>query len=374
MRDRPATGGAIRQQSRTQFEFDSYFVRAGSVREQALIYYRIGTIRQRSGDLDAALAAFYRSEAIYKDESISDDLNVRVQSSLEALGKYAVLRRELGERTSIEGTEDQADVVASIGSMNITQMDIDRLIEDLIEAQLKNYTGALTQEEIDGQKEALFSRYASKEIRQSILEAYLAEELLSTKARQLELHQEPDVARLLDRAERSILAQALIQKSLDDGIRIADVDVENHYAANMAQYAQPERARIQHILITDEERAREIHSAALAGESFTGLAEMYSDPEWVLKGSEIPGIGFNIDAITLIFSTAPGQVCERLASSERGFHIIRVIERQDERQKSLDEVRSEVRAQLYALKEEEIQRGLMTVLKKEYDVVLYGQE
>lgn len=353
-----------------------------SRREQALIYYRIGTIQQQLGKYDEALAAFYRSESQHREESIAADLNTRVQKSLEALGKFAVLRRELADRTSVDSASVQPRVVASIGSMQITNLDLDVLIQELIDVQLSNYAGAMSREEIERQKEAFFSDYASQENRQTILESYLAEELLSTKARQLELHTEPYLVNLLERAERAILAQALIQRNLDEGIKISDVDLENHYRANLSRYVQPERARVQHILISNETTAREIHGMALAGESFADLAFEFSEDrttagsggeigDWVYKDRGIPGIGFHVDIISQIFSTDAGSVCESVSTSNDGYHIIRVTERHQERQKSFDEVRSEVRSQLYGVKRDEIQNGLMAVLRKEYDVVLY---
>ena len=327
-------------------------------------------------------AICYQSEAIFSDESVAGELNARVQKSLESLGKYAALRSELGERTSVDQNKTQDDVVATIGALSITRMDLDRLIEELIESQLAAYAGTMSREEMGRQKEALFSRYATQETRQAILESYLAEEMLSTKARQLELHLDPSIQRMLERAERGILAQALVRMNIDENVRISDVDVENHYRANSDLYVQPERARIQHILLSDERKAGEVHARALSGESFADLAAAYSEDQttsakggeledWALKGNAIPGIGFSIDAITTIFSTDAGQVCKELVSADNGYHIIRVIERQPERQKSFDEVRDEVRAQLYSVKQEEVQAGLMEVLRKEYDVVLF---
>ena len=117
-------------------------------------------------------------------------------------------------------------------------------------------------------------------------------------------------------------------------------------------------------------------------QTFEDLAESLSEDEktkdrggeiegWVQKGSYIPGIGYSDDATAAIFSTEAGEVAEKPVKTDKGVHVIKVREREPERQKSLDEVRGEVFRALRRRKEQEVQEALLAELKDRYDIVIH---
>jgi parvulin-like peptidyl-prolyl isomerase len=359
-----------------------------STEDQAKIYYRIGKLLQTDGEYEEALEAFYLSEAIFPVDTIADDIDRRVQKSLERLGKFAFLRKELDDRTSIDTDEQAVEngksnivVVAEIGRVKLTEEDLDRMIEERIELQLSSYQGVIDEGELNKQKEALFSRYASSEMRKNLLESFIAEEVLSMKAREIDLAQDPIVARRIEDVERSVLAQSLLLKEFSDQIKLTDSDLENYYRANLIKYLQPERAKISHILLSGTNQAEDVLRRIQSGADFGALAAEYSIDkstagaggkvsEWIDKNGSIPGIGYDREALSLIFSTEAGTVCRRIVSSSQGVHIFRVDEREEEKQKALDEVREDVYRELRTQKETEVQQNLLSRLKQEYDVVI----
>jgi parvulin-like peptidyl-prolyl isomerase len=121
-----------------------------------------------------------------------------------------------------------------------------------------------------------------------------------------------------------------------------------------------------------------------AGDNFSAVsAEMSQDMEtrknggkisgWVENrdGETIPAMEEARDAIKAIFVTDPGQVVKEDISSKKGIHIIKVIEREPERQKPFEEVKNEVYMALRGAKEQEVHQALLKRLKDQYDVVVH---
>jgi len=351
--------------------------------ERAKIWYRIGKLEQSAGNYERALNAFYRSEALGRVKELAPEISRRVGQCLESLGKFAALRYELEERTGVEkGSPAGEEVVAEIGAWKITKARLDGLIEEQIDMQLSRLGAYLSPGQIKRQKEAMLKRFSSNKARLQLLNQIIAEEILSRRARELKLAEEPAVRNYLKDVEKKILAQKLIEKETREKINITEGDLKTYYEANKKKYMQKERARISHILVGDEKTAAELLKKIKAGGSFEELAKKYSTDKatkekggriesWANKGSYIPGIGNAPEASAVIFSTEEGAVAEKFVKTDKGFHIIKVRKRQGELQKSFDEVKQEVQRALQSQKEQEVQRELIEGLKERYNVVIH---
>ncbi len=359
--------------------------------EAARIWYRIGKIYQADSQYDQALDAFYRSEAYAKPEDISAEIARRVQESLEAMGKFAALLYELAYRVGTDAYAVDSSsgdtlnpVVAEIGPQKITKSDLDRRIERLIEIQISQYASYLPKEEAGKRKEEMLKEYSTDRQRQVFLSQYIAEEILYRKARESGLMDDPDVRATLKDMERSMLARKVMEKEFADEIKMTSGDLETYYEAHKEAYVQPERARIAHILLEHPEDAKDVRKRLEKGEDFAALAmELSKDAltrekggeltEWIERGktSDVPGFGKSDTAIQAIFSADEGHLVKEDVKTDKGIHIIKVLKREAERQKSFDEVKNDVALALRSRKEREVQQELFARLKEEYDVVIH---
>ena len=359
--------------------------------EAARIWYRIGKIYQADNQHDLALDAFYRSETYARPDDISPEIARRVQESLETMGKFAALRYELADRVGTGGitaessSHDKVDpVVAEIGAQKITKSDLDRRIERLIETQISQYASYLPEEEANKRKEDMLKQYSTDSQRQIFLSQYIAEEILYRKARESRLMDDPDIRVTLRDMERSLLAQKVMEKEFADEIKISSGDLETYYQAHKEKYVQPERASVAHILVENQEEARNVRRRLEKGDDFSVVAaELSRDDqsretggelaEWIEKGEvrDIPGLGGSDTAIKAIFSTEQGHLVKEDIRTEKGIHIIKVLKREAERQKAFDEVKNEVALALRAQKEREVQQKLFARLKEQYDVIIH---
>jgi peptidyl-prolyl cis-trans isomerase D len=149
---------------------------------------------------------------------------------------------------------------------------------------------------------------------------------------------------------------ALAQK-----IEVNDKEIEQFYQENSGHFSEPASVHVAHILISlpksadpkAQEQANskiaEIQKRLKAGEPFEALAKEYSDDKetsnaggdlsWVTPGEMFPE--FEKVAFAL---EKNGQVSEPL-KSQYGFHIVKLIDRKNEKPKPLKDVKEQVIAQ-----------------------------
>jgi len=359
--------------------------------DAARIWYRIGKLCQDENQYAMALESFYRSEGFSQPKDITSEVARHIQECLESMGKLAALRYDLTDRVGInaESTEGESGnagnaLVAEIGPHKIMKSDLDRIIEQRVDQQLSQLASYLPEDQVRQKKEEILKQSSTNKQREMFLNQYLIEEVLYRKARESRLADESRVKAALNSMERSLLASKLMEKELADAIKITPSDLETYYEAHKQEYIQPERAKISHILVSSSEKARDVRTKLGSGRDFSGLAAEFSQDdatrknggtlkEWINKNEtgDIPGMGKPLNSEVNIFSTPAGQVIDRNVETDKGIHIIKVLKREPERQKTFDEVKNDVYVALRSHKEREVQQQLFTELKEQYDVVMH---
>jgi len=219
-----------------------YLDRAGgSSAEAARIWYRRGKLHQEAGRYEDALACYYRSEALHPDDELAPELGKRVQESLERMGKFAALRRELTERVSLDpGAGEEGDeVVAEIGTEAITRTQLERHLEAHIEDQLRRFGPGMPEEVRRQRKEELFRQLSTAEAKMQFLQSHLAEELLVRKALAGGLAEKSEVKRRLREAERELLASLILERQIEDRVRVTEAELRSYFQEHEERYSVP---------------------------------------------------------------------------------------------------------------------------------------
>lgn len=200
---------------------------------------------------------------------------------------------------------------------------------------------------------------------------YLDMVLLADAAGRRGLLQDPGVALELRFRGLMSLYQAEVRQminSLDDP---SSASLQAFYEQTRDRWQTPARATIGHIVVKERRLASEIASEIREGASFAELAREHSlDAKSLPKGYELGVVFAGPDPIPQI-GNIPG-LAERLLAqrdgyttgplqSERGYHIVRVLEKTAARAASLDEVRDQVveayqRIALATRQQEEVKR------------------
>lgn len=203
------------------------------------------------------------------------------------------------------------EVVVSTSVGDITQEEFynsmkdiagDQLLQQVVVEQILNDKYKVTDEEIEEELKGVKEQYGDSY--ESILaQSNLTEETLKTNIR----------------------FTLLQEKALKD-VEVTDEEIEKYYN----QASQELNAR--HILVEDEETAKEIKAKLDAGEDFAELAKEFStdpgsgaqggDLGWFTVGTMVPEFNDAAYALEVDEISEPVQ-------SEHGFHIIQVTEKRD---------------------------------------------
>jgi len=165
---------------------------------------------------------------------------------------------------------------------------------------------------------------------------------------------------------RSVQMIVADQAKVAESIQVPDAQVQSYYNAHQDQYRTPERVRARHILLKTtgkpkeevakmQAQAEDLLKQIKGGANFADLAKKFSDDRgtaqspgsaekggdlgWVSRGQMVKNFE---DAV---FSLKDNEL-SGVVTTEYGFHIIQVLERQAPHIQTLDEVKSQIIASL----------------------------
>jgi len=352
--------------------------------ERASVLFQIGVLLEKANLCDQAIEYFYRSEMAAELSELKPQINSHIRDCFEKLGKFSALRYELMDRTSFEASSQAGGkIVAEIGAEKITEAGLDAMIENDVENQLEPVAPFMTAEQLNEQKKKMLEQYKNPQAKQQYLQAWLTQEVLYRQALQEELTEKPEAKKLIAQLMRGVLSQLLMNRELASKINITETDLQTYYTANKSQFVEPSKARISHILLGDEQQAKELIGRLEAGEDFGELAKQFTKDEdtkengggidtEVIKGAYIPGIGTFEELNKKIFDVNAPAVLDEAFKTDKGWEIVRVETITPERQKELDQVRQQVMSMLANQKRQDVQRDYIEQMMDKYGVILHS--
>lgn len=160
--------------------------------------------------------------------------------------------------------------------------------------------------------------------------------------------------------KRSFQVLIVDQTKIEQTLKVSDADLHSAYAASMDNFRMPERVKARHILIktqgkSDAEKkqalakAEDLLKQLKAGADFSKLAEKNSEDSsnapkggdlgWFVHGQMVPEFD------KAAFALNPGQLSD-VVTTEFGYHIIKVDDKEKARVKPFEEVKAELEAEL----------------------------
>ncbi len=234
-------------------------------------------------------------------------------------------------------------------------------------------------------------RYQSADRRKLLLEEMIQVELLAEEARRRGLDELPKTrARLRQMLRDELLRQS--RQKLPKPEELPASEVRAYYTAHQQEFQEPERRRVAHLELKDEQRAEQILQQALTADAkeWGKLVRTHSldrrppsalgDPLEFAGDLGIvatPGVAggenskvpealrqavFKIDEI--------GGVYPELVESDGAFHIVRLIGKTDARKRSLQEAERMIRVKLLAERARKLEQQMEQELRKRYEVVI----
>lgn len=144
---------------------------------------------------------------------------------------------------------------------------------------------------------------------------------------------------------KNITINRQVKKLMEPGIEITDEDVEAYFAENKDSMGTEEEISAKHILVKDEDLAKEIYEKLQNGEDFEEMAREHSEDGSAASGGDLGyfGKGQMVKEFEeAAFSLAVGQISEPV-ESEFGFHIIMLVDRIEGVEADLENSREEIK-------------------------------
>lgn len=220
---------------------------------------------------------------------------------------------------------------------------------ELIVQEAKKKDIKVTKKDVDAfKKELIQKRYGSEENFKKYLKEYNVTDAL--------------LNRML---EEKIYYDKLTEKMKKD----VKVDAEKYYNENTEQFNVGDQVKASHILVKEEDKAKEIIKKLGANEDFAKLAKENSiDDGTKDKGGELGY--FTADTMVKEFSDAAfalnaGEYSKEPVKTQYGYHIIKVEDKKAAHQQTFDEVKDELTDNL---RNQEVQGkfdALITKLRKD---------
>ena len=334
--------------------YESYLENSGiPSAERANILYRIGQIYQESlADYENAMATFLRIRELYPQARITVDARRRVVQCLEALHRTSDARRQMRAVSDIEAEDDEVatgPVVAKIEEQSITMGQLDREIEKL--------------------PPALRSQYDDPSKKLDFLQQYVLQELLYDMGERKGYEKDREIRKQLRDVEERLIIQKVYQEEISAQVTLDPSDYDLYYQAHKEEFKEPARIGVAHIQLSDEETAAEVMKRLENGENFGELArELSVDSQTKEKNGAlgelrvgstyVPGLGSEPVIAEAAGALEIGAVTGPVEST-KGWHILTVTRKAPERQRELEEIKSQIEFALRRLKEEEKGRELM---------------
>lgn len=257
-----------------------------------------------------------------------------------------------------------AETIATVGGTKITKDDLYQSLvemygpdatESLIANQIVEKEAAkekvtVTEEEIQKELDATIESYGGEEAYTSALESSGMTE---------------------ENMKKDIKAYLQTVKLIESRVIITDEEIETYFNENKETFATDAQVEASHILVDDEETAKEVAAKLADGGDFAELAKEYStDTASAENGGELGyfGAGEMAEAFEkAAFAMMVEEISEPV-KTDYGYHIIKVTGKKDAKEANLEDSTAEIKE---TLKQQGLSGAYTEWLeekKKEYDI------
>jgi len=201
--------------------------------------------------------------------------------------------------------------------------------------------------------------------RRKFLESLIDREILLAEARRKGLAKNKAVKDRLNIALDQILIEELVKTAVPE-ITVNDETLQRYYETNKGTFIEPEKVRVSQILIRSAKEGADILKQLKEGKDFEALARTKSISPDASRGGDIGFFGRGEmlpEFEKAAFSLQKGEISS-IIKSPFGYHILKVTDKKEKRQKSFSEAKEEIKAILRQKQQREDLDAWFKELKK----------
>lgn len=226
----------------------------------------------------------------------------------------------------------EKNVMAVVNGVEILESDVDRFIDLMGNRALP---------------------YKNSEGKKQLCEELVKQELIIQDCYDRKLNESEEFIKEINEIKRSILAKHFLSELFGD-IKVSDEEIKEYYEENRNLFKSKYNFKAKHILVENEEKAKELKTSYENGKSFEELAMEYS----LCPSKEVGGdLGeFSQGQMVLEFENAcidaeVGIVTEPV-KTQFGYHLIKLESKTEPKELGLEEVKDEIEKTVIKAKEQ----------------------
>lgn len=328
--------------------------------EHASVCYTVGRIYYDRHEYENALVYFSQAELAEPAATFMPEIARLKITCLERLGRTADAQYALNRHTALvtdpAAPSKRAEVVAVIGSDEITVGDLHDELQQLPPRQQKQFSSAAMKAEL--------------------LKQMVMHRLLADKGRKLGYDTAADFIAQRARYEDGLLVQKVLENDVAAETSIDDQDVKLYYDANKQEFTEPENVTLSCILYTSETNAAAtLQMLQKTPGAFAAVKQKAADESRLIEARAFA------DGYVTGLGSYPGIAAEALSRKEglltntvktaRGYTIIHIDRHQPSSVKPYESVKKEAEARYRQQKQQQALEQMLDELYKVNNVKLF---
>lgn len=212
-------------------------------------------------------------------------------------------------------------------------------------------------------------QFNNEEGKKQIANELMNQHLIYLDAVENGLENDDEFKRELDQAKEQILRQYAMKKVLED-VTISEDEIKDYYEVHKDEFKKIYRYRASHILVDNEDKAKDIKAQLDNGEEFEKLAKEFStcpsaenggDLGLFATGQMIPEFDMALEEMEIGTISDP-------VKTQFGYHIIKSVEKDLARNDDFDSYRGDIEGVILGVKQQEAYLDKTGKLQEKYKV------
>jgi len=179
--------------------------------------------------------------------------------------------------------------------------------------------------------------------RRKFLDSLVDREILLAEAKKRNMAQDKEVKKRLEEVLEQILVEELVKNAIPE-TTVNEDNLKKFYEERKTQFIEPAKAQVSQILVRSEKEANELLKQLKEGKDFAGLARTKSISPDARNGGDIGYFGRGEmlpEFEEVAFNLKKGET-SKVVKSPFGYHILKVTDKKEKRQKTFPEAKEEI--------------------------------
>ena len=190
--------------------------------------------------------------------------------------------------------------------------------------------------------------FSSKEGQKQFLDRVARRELLMQEAEKRKLGDQSEVVEQVNNLRRELMIRALVQSEIGTKVKVEDKEVQDYFNAHPEEFSG-DQVHLKHILVPNEDQAKEIQARLVKNESFDEIAKKNSqDAASAPKGGDLGILSREQmlpDFARAAFALKVNEVSAPV-KTPFGFHLIKLVERKKGQPLAFEQVKGQLQRRL----------------------------